>query len=313
MRKFLFIFFFIIIQTNCLAQEIIWAKQFLKGGPFFTATQLTSLIQKKDSSFISVGEFEHFGVLLPIVLEFYPGVGLVFLNKSGDTIKFINLNTFGRNPRVVLGLYNEIYVGASVQYDTVINSKLRVFKLDSLGNILWARYLTGPTYNRGKITRILSTPDGGCLVVGHVAGQLYWSDWLVMKYSYNGDLEWSQRFNGGGTSEANHIEPMPGGNYLVSGMVGNKIWALVIDANGQMLSNSDYFFHTSPNPYLFRAAWIVQSPGKKFFASCNQYIGLDSLTSFIGRFDSNKVKEWGSYKPVGGLMPWATSDGGYNR
>jgi hypothetical protein len=86
---------------------------------------------------------------------------------------------------------------------------------------------------------------------------------------------------------------------------------VVVNQEGQHLS--DHFFHTSPNPYVFRAAWATQIPNNKIIAAGNQSVGTNSLVSFIGKYDSNKVKEWGSYKSVGGLMPWPSLDGGYSR
>lgn len=296
-----------------MAQEIIWAKQFTKGNVIRSGLSITSLVQKKDSSFIAAISTDLWRISVPNMGS-YQGIGLVFLNKTGDTTKFVNLKTYGwRQPKVTLGLFNEIYVATSVSYDTMFQSKIRIFKLDSLGNTIWARYLIGPQYERAQVTKLIATPDGGCIVLGHVAGFQFWSDWLVMKYSYNGDLEWSQRFNGGGTSEAHNIEPMPGGNYLVSGMVGNRIWSLVIDGEGQQLSNTAYFFHNSPNNNIFLGAWVTQSPQKKFYSGAVQFVGFNSQKSYVGRFDSLKSKIWGSYIPGSGLSPWSSLDGGFSR
>jgi hypothetical protein len=312
MRRFFLILFFITNQINCLAQEIIWAKRFLFGPGFLGSIQISSICQKMDSSFIAGIGADFWGKNIPN-FGYVSGTGIVYLNKSGDTTKFVNLNTYGwRQPKVALGLFHEIFFATAVSYDTTFNSKIRVFKLDSSGNTIWARFLSGPNYNRAQVTKLLPTPDGGCIVLGHVAGVQFWSDWLVMKYSYSGDLEWSQRFNGGGTSEANNIEPMPGGNYLVSGMVNNRIWSLVIDANGQQLSNSAYFFHNSPNNFLLQGAQAIQIPQKEFLATGAQYFN-DIWNTFNGKYDSSKTFLSGGYQNIAILKPWVNNDGGFSR
>ena len=310
MKRLFFFFSFLVIQIHCLAQEIIWAKQFKVGG---RSTDVSSFFQRKDSSFVAVGESRHFGYRIPNG-DGHQGLALMYLNKAGDTTKIKNLNTYARSPKICQAVFfSQIFVATQVTWDTLFQSKIRLFKLDSLGNTIWARYLIGPQYERAQVTKLIATPDGGCIVLGHVAGFQFWSDWLVMKYSYNGDLEWSQRFNGGGTSEAHNIEPMPGGNYLVSGMVGNRIWSLVIDGEGQQLSNTAYFFHNSPNNNIFLGAWVTQSPQKKFYSGAVQFVGFNSQKSYVGRFDSLKSKIWGSYIPGSGLSPWSSLDGGFSR
>jgi len=308
-KLFVFIISLFSIQ-NCLAQQIIWAKQFKYGVGLRTNVTLNSLNQKSDSSFIAGAEIWKFGTLIAISQTFYPGVGLIFLSSTGDTTKFINLFSNGRGLRIAMSPFNEIYAGVGVSYDTLLNSKIRIFKLDSEGNILWTRFLFAPTYDRGQVTKLMATPDGGCMVLGHAASVFgAWSDWFLLKYSFSGELEWSQRYNNGGTCEANNIEPMPGGNYLISGTVDNRIWSVVVDVNGQQLSN--HFFHNSPNPYIVYGASVIQVPGKAFISSSSQNIN-NSYTSFVGKFDSLKAKVWGGYRQIGLLQPRASADGGYS-
>ena len=307
MKKFWIILFLSLQPTFCLAQQIIWAKQFLIGSRY---TLLTSMFQKQDSSFVLGGESRYFGIRLPITGVGYTGTAVIFCTKNGDTTKTVNLKTYGSHPKVCQSVFNEIFVGTSVTWDTLLHSKIRIFKLDSEGNILWTRFLFAPTYDRGQVTKLMATPDGGCMVLGHAASVFgAWSDWFLLKYSFSGELEWSQRYNNGGTCEANNIEPMPGGNYLISGTVDNRIWSVVVDVNGQQLSN--HFFHNSPNPYIVYGASVIQVPGKAFISSSSQNIN-NSYTSFVGKFDSLKAKVWGGYRQIGLLQPRASADGGYS-
>jgi len=310
MMRILLIVISLCIQGFCLAQEILWAKQFAIGN---RQTEITSFFQKPDSSFVSACLSFHLGYRTPITLTTYYGTAVVFHDKYGDTLKVVNLRTTGwYNPKITSSVFGEIFVGVSVPKDTLLNSKMRVYKLDAAGNTVWMRpFIQG--YESSMIRKIRATSDGGCMILGY-ANSIFlpnaYRDWFLIKLSFSGEIEWSQRYSGGGTSECNNIEPMVGGNFLLSGMADQKIWSVVINQNGDNLSN--HYFYSSPNPYLMYQANVIQLPENRFLASGNQWIG-DNYVTYTGMYNSAKAKIWENSKLKNMNQPWASADGGFVR
>jgi hypothetical protein len=123
-----------------------------------------------------------------------------------------------------------IIAGSTLSFGT--GSDIWVIKLNNSGAIEWQK--TYGTANAESGSSVRQTSDGGYLVAGKTTPPLAnASDFLVIKLSSNGTVEWSKTFGTLNAEEADSIRPTSDGGYIVSGRVnvgaGNSdAWVLKI-------------------------------------------------------------------------------------
>lgn len=147
-----------------------------------------------------------------------------------------------------------IVAGYSSSYDGDIGLNYGVhdfwiLKLDQLGNIQWEKNVGGTYYEQAS--SIKETPDGGFIVAGftesntgNFSGNHGESDFLVVKLSSSGYVEWRKMYGGSLWERANDIQCTPDGGYIVTGYAesidgdltttnGNDdFWVVKLDALG---------------------------------------------------------------------------------
>ncbi len=117
-----------------------------------------------------------------------------------------------------------------------------VIKVDATGTLQWSKtYGSGgddspPWSNLGCIT-----PDGGYIICSHTNGAGAGNfDFLVTKTDAAGNVQWAKTYGGAGEESSRHIEPTPGGGYIVSGYTsswgagGYDAYIVKIDAGGNL-------------------------------------------------------------------------------
>jgi len=154
-----------------------------------------------------------------------------------------------------------------------------IIKLDSQGNIQWAKTYGGMGYEIGFYIR--QTQDGGYIVSGSTTsfGAGGW-DLLVLKLDPNGNIQWAKTYGGAGHEYpwGAVIDQLPDGGYVLVGSTssfgagGYDILALKLDSNGDI-------------------------PGCGFIASAN--VGVIDVTSLIYVSIPN---------PVIGVPPFSSID-----
>ncbi len=82
-------------------------------------------------------------------------------------------------------LFVSSWASSSTQYG------IRVVKLDEAGNLLWSEDLVGLT-NRENPYSVISTSDGGCLILGRSRNAMPGWATLVVKIYSNGNIAWSE-------------------------------------------------------------------------------------------------------------------------
>jgi len=116
-----------------------------------------------------------------------------------------------------------------------------IIKLDSQGNIQWAKTYVGMGYEIGFYIRQIQ--DGGYIVSGSTSsfGAGGW-DLLVLKLDPNGNIQWAKTY-GGAANEYPYgavIDQLPDGGYVLVGSTssfgagGWDIWILKLDSNGDI-------------------------------------------------------------------------------
>ena len=132
-------------------------------------------------------------------------------------------------------------IGGSTQSFGSGADDIWVIKLDSQGNIQWAKTYGGMGYELGGYIR--QTQDGGYIVSGSTSsfGAGGW-DLLALKLDPNGNIQWAKTY-GGSANEYPYgavIDQLPDGGYLLSGSTssfgagGYDIWVLKLDSNGDI-------------------------------------------------------------------------------
>ncbi len=118
-------------------------------------------------------------------------------------------------------------------------------KLDTSGNLLWAKYYSGYLEDWGR--DLLETPDGGFLLVGETESYGYGNsrDIYIIKTNASGNVLWSKAYGGIGEELVHCVIATPDGKFIVSGTTssygfGNyDAFMMKFDINGSV-----EWFHT---------------------------------------------------------------------
>jgi hypothetical protein len=120
-----------------------------------------------------------------------------------------------------------------------------LIKLDTLGNIIWAKYYSGYIEDWGR--DLIQTPDGGFLLVGDTESYGYGNsrDICIIKTNSVGNVVWAKAYGGIGEELVHCVVAAPDGKYIISGTTssygfGNRdAFMMKFDINGSV-----DWFHT---------------------------------------------------------------------
>jgi gliding motility-associated-like protein len=102
-----------------------------------------------------------------------------------------------------------------------------IIKLDAAGNIAWQKCYGGSSNETGYYIQL--TADGGYVIAGSALsadGDLSCNagayDFLIMKINSTGTLEWQKTLGGSGIDEANCVQPLTDGGFIVAGYTSSS-------------------------------------------------------------------------------------------
>jgi len=102
------------------------------------------------------------------------------------------------------------------------NKDFLVFKLDSIGNKEWKKYLGGSSYDSAR--SIKQTSDGGYIVVGEsrsndgdVSGNNGYRDMWIVKLTSWGGINWQKSLGGSNSEFVISVQQTSDGGYVVAG------------------------------------------------------------------------------------------------
>ncbi len=120
-----------------------------------------------------------------------------------------------------------------------------LIKLDTLGNINWAKYYLGYVEDWGR--DLIETPDGGFLLVGDTKSYGFGSsqDILLIKTDMSGNVEWAKAYGGIGTELVHCVVLTSDSKFVISGSTSSygfgsyDAFLMKTDLNGNI-----EWFHT---------------------------------------------------------------------
>jgi uncharacterized protein (DUF2147 family) len=162
-------------------------------------------------------------------------------------------------------------------------------KLASDGSLGWAKTYGGDTAERAWST--IQTGDGGYALVGRSmsfgTGNY---NFLVLKISSTGDLEWAKSFGNPGDDEAYSIIQTMDGGYAVAGYWGNwDLMVLKLAPDGSVEWSHIYAGAAMAD----LECQIIQTSDTGYaVASCTMYYGAGSYEFIVLRMSSDGSLEW---------------------
>ncbi|QMU27541.1 T9SS type A sorting domain-containing protein [Adhaeribacter radiodurans] len=218
-------------------------------------------------------------------------------------------------------------IGGESVIDSDQFSKYWIVKITPQGEQLWNKSYIYDVYN--KLTSLITTPDGGYLLVGS-SGQERFSYWII-KTDAEGNQLWDKFYRGEGvhsctfcdTNESFPIDVLPiaNGNYLVAGYSysdkgddrtegnrgGQDYWLLEIDENGKKVA--DKIFGGGSSDFL---TTLLALPNGGYLLGGNSYsnAGNEKSENSKGNQDFWLVQTQLSTFPPSTLEAWNLRYGG---
>ena len=216
--------------------NIIWAKNF--GG--VQAEELRKLSLTSDGGLLVSGYNASFGAGAKDVQAIkFASDGTIQWAKTYGTFyeDFSSSNIVADDGNYVL----------SGAFDLTGNYGIRptLIKLDTLGNIIWAKYYSGTLEDWGR--NLIQSPEGGYLLAADANSYGYGGsrDICLIKTDISGNVEWAKAYGGIGEEEVRSVILTSDSKYVISGFTnsfgfgGNDAFLMKVDLSGSL-----EWFHT---------------------------------------------------------------------
>jgi hypothetical protein len=269
-----------------------------------------SIVQSSDGGYVIAGSTRSFGA----------GSDDIYLVKLDSSGNVVWTKTIG-------GSYEDFawsiiqssdggYVVAGYTGSFGSGGDIFVVKLDSSGNVVWAKTIGGN--DSESAFSIIQSSDGGYVVAGGVEiSRTYDFDMYITKLDSSGNVQWAKTIGGSSGDEANSIIQSSDGGYVVAGNTrsfgagdvdifivkldgsGNVVWAKTIGGSNEDVARSI----------------IRSSDGGYVVAGWTESFGAGGSDIYVVKLDSSGNIVWtkaigGSDKDEAGSII-QSSDGGY--
>ena len=187
-----------------------------------------------------------------------------------------------------------IAVGMTSTIDDIDDQWMR--RLSDQGGMLWTKVHDGPAMSNDQLRGVTVDTAGSIYVAGYQAVTSQGANIFVRKYDTTGDPQWTDTFDGGGTSSdvANAIIEDPDGNLLAAGYVtitgeGRNIWVRKYSPDGNVLWTRTWDGDTSENDL----AWAVAASGDgHYYVAGSTAVGAEGDNTWLGKLDIDGNVLW---------------------
>ncbi|MBL7884042.1 MAG: T9SS type A sorting domain-containing protein [Bacteroidia bacterium] len=188
---------------------------------------------------------------------------------------------------------NFIIVGDAVI--SPIDSDVLIYKIDTLGNVLWNHTFSTPFIESCKY--ITQTLDGGFISVGLQSDSVGSNNSFVLKLDANGAYQWHKSIGGNSNDYASMIVQLPSGNYILTadtdshgaGAIDIELTKLDINGNiiwqqtyGDALNNGCQGLYLTSDFYLMSYGETEIFPASPF-------------DMYLEKIDTNGISVWKKY------------------
>jgi len=291
-----------------LVGNISWARTF--GGAKNDCA--TSLLKTADGEYIVAGYTNSFGAgsndLLILKLDAQGNLvwAKTFGGSTSEEAYSISEWSNGKDQGYVVAGYSYSY---STNYDFL------VLKMDSNGNLNWAKTLGAGSIDMAK--SVAGIADGYCIVAGYSYSSSAGYDFLVLKLDIDGTLSWAKTFGGSSHEYAYSVSKTSDGGFVVAGNTdsfgaGNyDFLVLKGDSSGNLLWAKAF---GGSNYECASSVWET-SDGGYSVAGYTTSFGATGYDFLVLRLDSNGTLSWAKvFGGVGDDQAFSISqatDGGY--
>ncbi|MGB5529930.1 MAG: T9SS type A sorting domain-containing protein, partial [Ignavibacteriaceae bacterium] len=216
--------------------NIIWAKNF--GG--LEADELRQLSITPDGGMVVAGYNASFGVGAKEVQA-------IKLSSDGNIEWAKTYGTFYEdfNLSIIVTSDGNYMLAGAVDITGSYGIRPTLIKLDSQGNVLWAKYYSGFYEDWGR--DLVETPDGGFLLVGITTsfGVGFSNDIYLIKTDSLGNVIWSKAYGGPAEDIVYGVVLTSDGKYVIVGYTNSSGFGsydgllMKVDSNGNL-----EWFHT---------------------------------------------------------------------
>jgi hypothetical protein len=244
-----------LIKTNGLG-EIEWQKMVGTAATDYAST----VCQASDSGYFVVGHTVMYGVD-----NANADVWVIKVSAQGDVVWQKTYGTGGWDWWASAEATSDGGCVIAAREDAAGDGRdvVLVFKIDSLGAVLWQKTYQGVGYDDCKATSIRRTDDGGFVVAGWLNMISQSSvDMFVFKLGATGTLEWAKSYGRPGDAGANDICPTLDGGSIVTGNSSGDIVILKLQANGDIEWQKAY-----GGVFAEEGRAVAQTPGGDYLAA----------------------------------------------
>lgn len=280
---------------------LLWTKTI--GGP--DDDWGNSIIQTKDGGYAITGATHSYGGGVPG----FPDVYVIKLDANGNKVW----------TKTIEGPWGSDDVGSSIiqtkeggyavtgsDLDNVGWDKVFVFKLDSVGNLLWVNSIGGTQSDYG--TSIIQSADSEYVIVGQTTSFGSGAPIYVLKLKSSGNLIWSRTIGDFNPTVGYSLVQSKDLGYVIVGLYNDSSCICKIDSAGNLL----WFNYVGANVSVLYS--VAQTKDAGFVATGSYsnvgmfFIKLDSLGNSCNLVHSNVYVDSGGTVTAGGII--TSSDSG---
>nr|HPI12429.1 hypothetical protein [Catalimonadaceae bacterium] len=282
---------FLLISINANCQQIIWAKQY----PLPKIDEIKCITQDHEGNIFSGGYTRRGEVMSSYVQS------IVYkLNPDGDTLFSQTMGILGEVRTMAVDPTGtvRVFVRRDDFSPNVLNSHLLsmstdgfIYKRDTIPTTLYA-------------THSIIGKDSSWIICGFKDSNVNpnFRDMFFQRIQKDGTIDPLVTLNPNHPDcEANRVEQLPNGHYLVSGTVGSRIASYELDEWG--LNPVFRQWYQTPNLSYVYEGVVGQAKGKNFV------FGSNGSPAFAGLLDSLGTRIWMKKDTGTQIAPQAMSDG----